>query len=325
MKKILSLLVQDTKLLIRNALFWVVTATLVIIVLVVHFLIPGDFDTGKQSIVSYNMEINHPFIVSLDCAEAVNDSVKKEGTVGFIQEGDTIKLIHPGLSEKAQNAIVAAFFGEVSNEDIKIVSLRENTGKIPGNIRLTPVFICFEALISGFLMAGILLLEEKEGKTIKAYRVSPAGTIHYVCGKMLLFSIMGTVYSLLLAVLITGFQFEWISFILLAFLSSALFTLFGLSVTVFFRDISSWFSISIVVLTVNMLTMVSYSSPSFSPAWIRLIPSYPIIFGFEEVLFGTAGGISDVLFLVLAEASVLFVVSCALVNKVLLKSERSIV
>jgi ABC-2 type transport system permease protein/fluoroquinolone transport system permease protein len=127
-----------------------------------------------------------------------------------------------------------------------------------------------------------------------------------------------------MAILIIGFKFSWGRFILLAFLSSALFTLIGLSVTVFFKDMSSWFSVSVLVLAVNMLTMVSYSYPAFSPAWIKVIPSYPIIFALEGLLFGMHREIGSTLLTILFEAAVLFILTCFLVKKKLLQSERRI-
>ncbi len=324
MKRILNLVLQDIRLLLRNALFWVITCSLVVIILTVHFLIPEDFNTNTQHIVSWNLKLELPATTPLESEQAVLDSVKQEGTVGFIQNEDNITLIHSGLSAKAQNALMSVLFGKPSGLEIKVKSITESTGRVPENIRLAPVFICFEALISGFLMAGILMLEEKEGKTIKAYRVSPAGTLEYVTAKTILFGTIGTVYALLMAVFIIGFQFSWSGFILMAFVSSSLFTLLGLSITVFFQDISSWFSLSVSFLALNMLTMVSYSSPSFSPAWIRVIPSWHMLFAFEKLMFGTGSGIESTLLLVSAEVAVLFVLACFLVKKVLLKSERGI-
>lgn len=323
MGKIISLMVQDTKLMVRNAIFWVITVTLILIVLSVHFLIPGDFNSSGQHLVSWNLDTVYPGITPLESREAVEESVRKDGTIGLIQEGDTIILIHPGLSEKTQNALMAALFGEPGDYNIRSLTLRQNTGIIPENIRLAPVFICFEAVVLGFLMAGILMLSEKEQKTIKAYRVSPGGTLAYVISKALVFGIFGTIYALLMAVLIVGFDFNWPGFILLAFVSSVLFTLLGLTVTVFFSDMSNWFFTAVLILVINMTTMVSYSAPAFSPFWIRFIPSYTIIFGFEDVLFGAGRDIAQALIITSAEAAVLFAAACALVRKKLLKAGRS--
>ena len=323
MGKIISLMVRDTKLMVRNAIFWVITVTLILIVLTVHFLIPGDFNSSGRRLVSWNLDAAYPGITPLESREAVEESVRRDGTIGFIQEGDTIILVHPGLSEKAQNALMATLFAEPGDYDIRSLTLRRNTGIIPENIRLAPVFICFEAVVLGFLMAGILMLSEKEQKRIKAYRVSPGGALAYVISKALIFGIFGTIYALLMAVLIIGFDFNWPGFILLAFVSSVLFTLLGLAVTVFFNDMSNWFFTAVLILAINMTTMVSYSVPAFSPFWIRLIPSYTIIFGFEDVLFGAGRNIARALIITSVEAAALFAAACALVRIKLLKAGRS--
>lgn len=324
MKRIVTLVLQDTMLLLRNALFWVVTGFLVLIVITLRFLIPEEFQTDARNLVSYSLQMESPLIRSVESEQAVLEAVQKEGAVGFVHKDNSLTLFHSGLSHKAQNALVALLFGKPSGREIEVRSILDGAATIPDNKRLTPAFICFEALISGFLMAGILMLEEKEGKTIRAYRVSPAGALQYVTAKTLLFSIIGTLYSLIMAVLVVGFQFNWGGFILLAFLSGALFTLMGISITVFFHDMSSWFSVSILVLALNMLTMVGYMSPSFSPVWMRVIPSWTVIFAFEELLFGLGRGIGGTLALVLTETAVLFVLSCYLVRTRLLQSERRI-
>jgi hypothetical protein len=40
---------------------------------------------------------------------------------------------------------------------------------------------------------------------------------------------------------------------------------------------------------INSLPMISYSLPSFSPAWMTWIPSYPAVFATRDVLFNAAG------------------------------------
>lgn len=323
-KMLKSLIAQDMKLLIRNAIFWVISVSLVLIVLTVRFLIPEDFDAESNKLVSYGLETDHPAIVPLESEQAVLDFVRDEGAAGFIGEGDTVTLVHSGLSEKAQKALMVSLFSIHPEAVVEVSALRPNTVLIPQNIRLAPIFICFEALVLGYLLSGILMLSEKEQMTIKAFRVSPAGTVPYVLGKTLLFAALGTLYALLMAVLIVGVRFDWGGFLLLSFLSSALFTLLGLSVTVFFRDMSSWFFTALLILSANMLTMASYSAPSFSPFWIRMIPSYPVIFGFAHILFGSGKGIAGTLLTVTIETVVLFALSCILVRLKLLKSGRSL-
>jgi hypothetical protein len=152
---------------------------------------------------------------------------------------------------------------------------------------MTPVFICFEALIIGFILGGALMLSEKEEGTVRAFRIAPLGVDRYLVSKTVLFSLIAVVYALLMAFFCVGLNFSVLCFILLSFFGSAIFSLIGLAFTTFFKDISSWFFSMALLLSVNMLPAVSYSEPSFSPFWIKIIPSYSMIFAYKNILLGT--------------------------------------
>jgi fluoroquinolone transport system permease protein len=68
-----------------------------------------------------------------------------------------------------------------------------------------------------------------------------------------------------------------------------LMTMFSLAVAVFFRNLSEWFFVGVAILLVNSLPMFSYAMPSFAPAWVTLIPSYPAVFASRDVLFYGSG------------------------------------
>jgi len=200
--------------------------------------------------------------------------------------------------------------------EIGAESIREETAPIPQNKRMMPVFISFEAIVTGFLMAAILLLEEKQEMVLKAYRISPGGTVAYVTSKVLLFAVVGIIYAALMTILTVGFNINWGEFLVLTMLGCVLYTLLGLSVAVFFKDMSSWFFVAVLILSLNMLPMVSYSVPSFSPVWLQYIPSYPVLFSYSEVLFQTGKGIGPTLTLLTGE-----IITAALLCGVLIKKK----
>lgn len=101
-----------------------------------------------------------------------------------------------------------------------------------------------------------------------------------------LFSLIGTVYASLICLLTVGTSIHWGSFLLLSFFGTAVFTMIGLAYTSPFRDMSGWFFSMVVLLSVNMLPVISYSSPAFTPFWMRLIPSYPILMAYRAAMFG---------------------------------------
>jgi hypothetical protein len=47
--------------------------------------------------------------------------------------------------------------------------------------------------------------------------------------------------------------------------------------------------VGVAVLIINSLPMISYGLPSFAPAWLTYIPSYPTVFATRDLLFYGAG------------------------------------
>lgn len=298
MNGILALGVQDFKRLLTNALFWVITATLIIVVLVVNFALPESVSGEDYRIYTYNTDYSADASTAVSSEAELRRAVKENGGIGLLGAGDgSLTVLHPGLSEKTVRAIMVMLFSSPGGE-IEVESLNGSGRVIPFNKRMTPVFICFEALIVGFILGGALMLSEKEEGTIRALRISPMGVDRYLISKTLLFSIIGTLYALLIAFFCVGFGFSVLRFILLSFFGAAVFSLIGLAFTTFFRDMSSWFFSMALLLSINMLPVVAYSEPSFSPFWLRVIPSYSMIFAYEKVLFQTGGVSLSVVFAV---------------------------
>jgi len=322
MKRILPMIVQDFKLLLRNAIFWVITVSLVVIVIVVQFLVPGDFSVSGVSLAVYGFSEEIPGAKTMEDAKAVEKYVAETGSAGIINESGKLTLLHTGLSGKAATVLVSSVMPSEALPQADIARLRENPRTAAQNLRLMPMFICFEAIVLGFLMTAVLMLDEKKEQVLRAYRVSPGGTLRYIISKTLLFSLIGAVYALFMAVLTVGFAFDWLQFILLSLLGCALYTLLGMSVAVFFKDISGWFFVAVVILAINMLPEISFSSPSFSPGYLTAIPSYKAIFAYEEILFPTGKSLVDTYILLGAETAAAFALCSWLVWKKLLHAGK---
>ncbi|MGI6357991.1 MAG: ABC transporter permease [Bacillota bacterium] len=313
MRRIFSLLGQDLRLLLRNAIFWVVSVSLVLIVITVRFLLPADSQLPSNALVTHGLDLAGA--ERLDSPAAVEAQVRERGAIGLIMEDGTLTVVHSGWSEQA----VAALVTQLTPPDGQLPAittqvLRQSTGDVPRNLRMMPVFISFEAVVLGFLMAAILLLGEKQEAVLRAYRVSPGGTWAYLASKSLLFICVGTVYALLMAVLTLGFSFHAGQFVLLTALACLFYTLLGLSVAAFFEDISGWFAVAVLILSLNMLPMFSYVVPTFSPAWMQLIPSYGGLFAYEEILFPTGKSLQAV-YLTLGAWTLAALGLCSLVIK----------
>ncbi len=285
MRGILALGIQDFKRLLTNALFWVITVTLILIIALINFALPKNITEESYQIYTYNLDYAAGQTIALDSEEQLRQAVMQNSAIGLLgSDNGSITVIHTGLSEKTVHAIMTMLFSS-PKIDAEVESIEPDRITIPFNKRMAPVFICFEALIIGFILGGALMLSEKEEGTIRALRIAPIGADRYIISKTALFSIIAVVYALLMAFFTLGFNFSILSFILLSFFGAAIFSLIGLAFSTFFKDMSSWFFSMALLLSINMLPVVAYSEPSFSPFWLRLIPSYPIIFAYENILF----------------------------------------
>ncbi len=322
MNSILSTCVQDSKRLLTNALFWVLSATLVIIVLVVDLALPKEALSAELSTLTWNAPENLSFGTPAQSEDALREAVGKGDAVGFVFRKDGVTIVHPGYSEKTLNAIML----ETTQTEIAPVSvetLDAAARETPFHLRFTPVFICFEALMVGFILGGALMLAEKQDGTVRALRVSPFGAAKYVLAKTLLFSLIGTVYASLICLMTVGVSIQWGLFLLLSFFGTAIFTMIGLAYTSPFRDMSGWFFSMVVLLSVNMLPVISYSSPSFTPLWMRLIPSYPILMAYRAAMFGGSIDLGYTIAAILIWGTVSYLLARIFVAKNHLKGARA--
>jgi len=322
MKSILSLCMQDFKRLLTNALFWVLAGTLVVMVLVVNLALPQELAPEEFGLVTYNIAQTIPTVETMSSEEALREAVKNGDAIGLIGGSDGITVVHPGLSEKTLNAVMLMLSG-AAQETIPVEILDTQIEAIPFNLRMSPIFICFEALITGFILGGALMLAEKEDGTVNVLRISPTGTMRYLVSKSLLFSIIGTLYATLICVFTIGFDISWGIFLPLAFFGTLIFTLIGLAYTTLFKEMSGWFFSMALLLSINMLPVISFTSPAFSPLWMKFIPSYPILFAFEKALFG---GTQDVMYTILSIAGwciAAYLLATLAVSKRFLKEART--
>lgn len=293
MKSIVSLMIVDLKLVIKNIFFWVLIGMLIAIILVVNFLLPKNIDASVPDILTYGIEIDD--YKKANSMEELKELVEQDkNIVGVAYDNGSYTVIANNFSEKQATAILLPFLDPAP--DITKVFITQTEATItppPFNKHCLPVFICFEAIVQGFLLAGVLMLNEKSGKIVRALQVSPIQAFQYWMAKIILFSVVGTLYALLMAVFTVGFRISYVPFILVSMLASATFTMLGMITAVFFRSLNNWFMLAALILGVNMLTMFAYVFPSLSFPFMRLLPSYPFIFIYEQILFSSLRLTSD--------------------------------
>ncbi len=334
MRRFMSLFMQDLIVVSRNALMWVVAGALVVIILVVLLLIPSDYDLedtyyfydasekGYLEQEARQEGLGDDFI--LGSLPELEDAVTADpGSIGvyFTDPGNApqITILHYGtISEQNLNLISAAleeplrpYYGLESRTGYRVEYLRPVTAAVPQNQQAVPPLLAFEVIVLGFLMAAVLLFQEKADGVNRAYRVTPGGTTPYILAKAAVFSLIGLLYGLLMIMPTVGVNLNYPALFLALILGCFLYTCLGLTVAVFFNNISEWLFVGIALLMVNMTPVISYGWPSFAPTWVTHIPSYPILFGLWEILFPTGRDL-QYLYLYLAVASVISYLFCHL-------------
>ena len=343
MKKFSSLFMQDLAITFRNAVFWIFVMMLVIIIALVIFL-PEKLDV-KAAEYFYDANSEKVFEKVLldlglgedalfDSREAMLQALEKSKKgIGVVFEGDlqdprfTIYTEGPvaeenlRLMDEVLDLVMANIKGEPVPENFSFEQLHEDTQPVPMNKSVIPIFLVFDAATLGYFFVAVLMFQEKEEGTIRAIRVSPAGTLNYILSKTILYALISLGYGAIATVVAVGFGANYLHLAVLVALASILMTLVGMIVAIFFKSLSEWFFPGALLLIINMMPVVSYAAPVFSPKWIRLIPSYPLIFAVNDILFvpDKQGYMGSLILLLVVEILVVFAVCYPLVHKKLMK------
>lgn len=342
MRRFRALFMQDLTVASRNALMWVVAGALVVIILVVLLVIPADynlddtyyfFDASENGYLLQEAQkegLEETFILS-NLAELEEAVLADPGSIGvYFTETEgvpRINLLHFGtISKQNLNLIAAAlekplrpYYGLESGAAYQVEYIRPLTAPVPQNQNALPPLLAFEVIVLGFLMAAVMLFQEKAEGVNRAYRVSPAGTASYILARAAVFTLLGLVYGLLMIISTIGLQLNYPALLLTIALGCFLYTCLGLVVAVFFNNISEWLFVGIALLMINMTPVISYGWPSFAPAWVTFLPSYPIIFGLREILFPTGRDLTSLYLYLVATAALAYLLCHLAVNYKLMK------
>ena len=147
-----------------------------------------------------------------------------------------------------------------------------------------PPMLAFNSSLMGmFIMAAYVFLDKKEG-VIKAYAVSASSVWRYLLSKIVIILLTGIMTTLIVLLPIMGLNINYGLVLTLQLTSGFFAAVAGLLIASFFQDIAKAFGAIFGVMVLMMLPSFSYFLPGWAPFWVKLIPSYPLIQGFQEVL-----------------------------------------
>jgi ABC-2 type transport system permease protein/fluoroquinolone transport system permease protein len=152
--------------------------------------------------------------------------------------------------------------------------------------RLVPVLIVMDVVLIGFLIAGVLLLQEKQQGTVAAYRVSPAGVWVYILPKLVVNGGLAGAYCLVLLAINPPTTSAYLPLAGLCIaLACAAVSFAGIAMAVFFRGLQAFFFPAAIVLWVLNLPIIGYFHPGWRPPWVMLLPTDALLIALREALY----------------------------------------
>ncbi len=190
-------------------------------------------------------------------------------------------------SERYRNMIAAAMgAGDALARAAQGVTVRalgaENA--LGNRASYLPLVVVIMNGLMGLLMVTAYLTIDKASGLIRAMAVTPVHTRSYLISKVLVVLTTSLLSSLAVTVPVMGAQPNYLLFIPAAALVSVFSCTLGLWLASFFEDLKSAFGVLFLLMAVMMLPAMSFILPGFSPLWLRLMPTYPMLQAVKESL-----------------------------------------
>jgi len=254
-----------------------------------------DFKIDDRVIKTQFYETENAKIYVANNAKDVELLAEDKQSLGIVVDGKN--LLDPQMtyymqgyeSEKMRNLYKLlnnrqSTLAQTKAETQKVVKLMDDFEGLSDKENLIPIFLTFNGALMGmFIISAYIFLDKKEG-IIKAYAVTASSVATYLLSKVGVITVTTIVTSFIILFPVMTFQPNYLMFFIFliatAFFSSSL----GLLFTSFFEDIMQSFGAIFVIIVGLMLPNIAYFIPFWDPVWIKIIPSYPMIQGFKEII-----------------------------------------
>jgi len=198
----------------------------------------------------------------------------------YLQGYESTRL--KNLISVLQNESMDVLEERFNNQDVRPLSTdyeplndRENT---------IPPLIAFSGSLMGmFIMVSYIFLDKKEG-VIEAYAVTASSVWRYLMSKILVVLLTSIVSGIIIIMPIMGFRINY-GLILLLLLTTGFFaSSLGLLIASFYNNLTKAFGAVYLIIILMMIPSIAYFIPGWDPFWIKIIPSYPMLQGFKEII-----------------------------------------
>lgn len=161
--------------------------------------------------------------------------------------------------------------------------------ELPFNQRLVPVVLMFMVGILGLFIMISLIGQERSEATLRAFLISPGRLWEFLLSKHLVLLLLGTCTFSIIYLPMMGLAgyLPSLAIILLTIIAgSAIGTFLG---GIFETPMNAMLWVLLLMIVLG-LPAVSLFSPTFSPGWLRIIPTYYTLFGLDAAMFPDNNG-----------------------------------
>ncbi len=308
MQKLWTTFIKDIKLSYQGIYFYMEIGMAVVFILVMLFAVPENFDRTQTfyafvEIDSIKGQLTETVFDSdgyhlelFDSREALEEALSENrSAVGahIYMDGDqpVIDLVLQGHESESMKAFLKStlegeFMAEMPNyvDKTTVVSLEATPVRLSDRANILPMYLVLNVAFMGlFIIAAYVFLDKEEG-VIKAFAVTPVKVWHYLVSKIMIMALMGVLISVIVVIALMGLKVNYALMILTILVFNVFGSILGLLITSFFDSMTKAMGALFFSIFVLMFGGFSYFLPSFSPIWIKFLPSYPMIFSFRELL-----------------------------------------
>jgi hypothetical protein len=288
-----------------------------VFIIVILFVVPENFDSTKTIYAYFDLkppEMNRidefiseseDEIILLDSRDEVKKILSEEkSSIGLIVSKKYRRLDYEIIlqgyeNEKLKNLMktdfLMYFISEMPDYEsvITTTTLMGNNEDLSDRLNMLPIFLTINASFMGLFIIASYIFLDKETGTIRALTVTPIAVWQYLLSKVGVILVSGIVSGLITVIFVAGTKANYIGLLFLLITTNAFGSAFGLLIASFFNDISKAMGWLYSIIILMMFPSFSYYLPAFSPIFIKILPSYPMLFAYRELFFD-AGNLSYV-------------------------------
>ncbi len=255
----------------------------------------AEIEAGGKTFDAELIVTDESKIYIVDSEETVRilaDSEKNLGAVIELNENNQLyyKYYLQGYESTRFKNLISILFNEstevledrINNQEVRPLSTayepltdRENT---------IPPLIAFSGGLMGmFIMASYIFLDKKEG-VIEAYAVTPSSVWKYLMSKIFVILLTSAVSGLVIIMPVMGLRINYGLLLMLLLATGFFASTLGLLIASFYDNIMKAFGVIYLLFFILMVPCIAYFIPGWDPVWVKIIPTYPMLQGFKEII-----------------------------------------